>query len=79
MQQLAQWHGTLAESKEFLRALARHCACASSPTDGGRLSVCDAHRLLNNQRALDGFVFARRITTQLFSEEWRIRRAGLQQ
>lgn len=76
MQQLARWHGTHSESKEFLRALARHCACASSPTDGGRLRICDAHRLLSNQRALDGFVFARRITGRLFAEEWRSQPAG---
>ncbi|HEX8967789.1 MAG TPA: hypothetical protein VF937_07920 [Chloroflexota bacterium] len=70
MQPLALWHGTHSESIDFLQALARHCACKSSFTDGGRLIVCGPHHMLRNQRALDGLLFARRIHSQLFEEEW---------
>jgi hypothetical protein len=41
---------------------------------GMRLTSCPSHRMLvEDQRALDGLLFARRIAAQLRDEEWLVR------
>jgi hypothetical protein len=70
------WHGTHEESFALLAAVARHCGCEFSPTDE-RLTTCAPHRMLvDDQRALDGLVFARRIAARLRREEWSAGKAG---
>jgi hypothetical protein len=55
------WHGTRWEQRDLLRALSRNCACKFGPV-GIRVSSCPAHRMLvEDQRALNGLVFARRL------------------
>ena len=64
------WHGTQAETVELLRALSHNCTCVVS-ADGVRLSTCPPHQLLvDDQRAIDGLLFARRIADQLKAEEF---------
>ena len=62
------WHGTENESLELLVSLSQHCACEYT-RQGERTAVCSSHRLLEDQRALDGLVFARRIRATLMREE----------
>ncbi len=69
----AMWHGTERESSELLAAVARNCAC-SYAYGGKRIATCAAHHmLLVDQRALDGLLFERRMTTRLQQEEWTTR------
>lgn len=64
------WHGTRQEASELVEAIQHNCACAYSSA-GARLRLCPAHRMLvEDQRALDGLVFARRISSSLRLEEW---------
>ncbi|GAC1316782.1 MAG: hypothetical protein NVSMB2_09870 [Chloroflexota bacterium] len=64
------WHGTQTEALEFLQALSRNCSCVIT-AEGVRLSTCPPHRMLSNdQRAIDGMLFARRIADRLLSEEF---------
>jgi hypothetical protein len=70
------WHGTREESFALLDAVARNCGCEFSQT-GLRLANCAPHRMLvDDQRALDGLVFARRIAVRLRREEWSSGKAG---
>jgi hypothetical protein len=63
------WRGTPAESKALVDAVDHNCACEFWMNV--RLSCCPAHRMLvEDQRALDGLLFARRIADQLRREEW---------
>jgi hypothetical protein len=63
------WHGTREESGELLDTIARHCACVLG-VHGERTSTCSVHRmLLDDQRALDGLLFGRRIAGRLRCEE----------
>ena len=64
------WNGTLAEFGALSTAVARACECQKSSDDktAGR---CAAHRMLtDDQRAMDGLLFARRISARLQREEW---------
>ena len=63
------FHGTAQETSYLLRAIERNCACTWAST--GHLAVmCGAHRMLmDDQRALDGLLFARRIVDRLTAEE----------
>ena len=64
------WHGTQSETFELLQALSRNCSCVVT-AEGVRLSTCAPHQMLvNEQRAIDGLLFARRIRQQLESEEF---------
>jgi hypothetical protein len=66
----ALWHGTLRENVDLMRAVARNCACGFGLM-GTRLTSCAAHLMLfEDQRALDGLLFGRRIAARLRDEEW---------
>lgn len=62
------WHGTQEESFRLLQALNRHCGCLLD-RQGVRTFTCASHRLLTEQRALNGLLFARRIAARLWYEE----------
>lgn len=64
------WHGSEAQAIELLRAIAHHCSCAFSAT-GERLGSCSVHTMLAyDQRALDGLLFARHMSSRWSNEEW---------
>src|SRR6185295_9142372 len=64
------WHGTQTEALELLQALSRNCSCVIT-AEGVRLSTCAPHEMLSSdQRAVDGLLFARRITARLRREEF---------
>ncbi|HEY3060340.1 MAG TPA: hypothetical protein VGL99_15375 [Chloroflexota bacterium] len=63
------FHGTEQETSYLLRAIERNCNCRRALT-GQLAEMCGAHRmLLDDQRALNGLLFARRIADRLISEE----------
>ena len=67
------WHGTPIENLELLRAVNSNCGCQFGLM-GTRLTACTSHQMLvEDQRALDGLLFARRIASQLRDEEWLVR------
>lgn len=64
------WHGSQSEALELLQALSRNCSCVVT-AEGVRLSTCPPHRMLSDdQRAIDGLLFARRIAARLRAEEF---------
>lgn len=64
------WHGSQAETFELLQALSRNCSCVVT-AEGVRLSTCAPHQMLvDDQRAIDGLLFARRIAERLRAEEF---------
>lgn len=64
------WHGTEAEYKDLKRAVERNCTCVTTLA-GVRLSICPSHKIIEqNQRVLDGLLFARRIRKRLEDEEF---------
>ena len=64
------WHGSQTEALELLQALSRNCSCVVT-AEGVRLSTCAPHQMLSSdQRAIDGLLFARRISSRLRSEEF---------
>ena len=64
------WHGTHEESFALVDAVARNCTCEFGPS-GVRVQVCTAHTMLtDNQRTLDGLLFARRMVSRLLLEEF---------
>jgi hypothetical protein len=64
------WHGTQQESTDLVTAIARHCTCEFGLM-GVRPFMCPAHRMLmQDQRALDGLLFARRMAHRLLREEF---------
>jgi hypothetical protein len=66
----ALWHGTPRENLDLMRAVTSNCACEFGFM-GMRLRSCPAHLMLaEDQRALDGLLFGRRIATRLRDEEW---------
>ncbi len=65
----AFWHGTVDELRDLVAAGRRHCLCQLAP-GGSVLALCTVHRMIRqDQRVLDGLVFARRIAQQLIQEE----------
>jgi hypothetical protein len=67
----AVWHGTEAESRALLAAVARYCACQFAD-NGALAAACPSHdALVRNQRFLDGLLFGRRIGQRLIHEEWK--------
>lgn len=65
------WHGTHREKLDLLAAITRHRTCQAR-FDGVNLAVCPAHRVLvEDQRVLDGLLFARRLARRLEAEERR--------
>jgi hypothetical protein len=69
------WHGTPEESLALAEAIARYCACEFG-TLGVRLSMCGPHRIMmEDQRAVNGLLFARRMADCLRREELSTTRA----
>ncbi len=68
------WRGTQTEAAELLSALNRHCNCEES-TNGMSVSMCATHLLLDDQRALDRLLFARRIASRFLAEEFGVVRS----
>jgi hypothetical protein len=63
------WHGTPDESMALVNAIARNCGCEFGMM-GVRPATCGPHRMLaDDQRALDGLLFARRMADRLWCEE----------
>jgi hypothetical protein len=63
------WHGTYLEQLDLLRAIAHNCECEVDDM-GVQLEACASHRMLiNDQRTLDGLLFARRIADRLKQQE----------
>ena len=63
------WHGTQQESFDLVNAIARNCTCEFGLM-GVRLATCAPHRMLTeDQRALNGLLFARRMAERLNREE----------
>jgi len=64
------WHGTQQESFDLVNAIARNCTCEFGLM-GVRLATCAPHRMLTeDQRALNGLLFARRMSERLRHEEF---------
>jgi hypothetical protein len=61
------WHGTENEWDELIVAVARNCTCGNRRSPRERR--CPAHQLLDDQRPLDGLLFARHIAPRLMQEE----------
>jgi hypothetical protein len=68
------WHGTLIEYLDLANVLNRNCGCRVSTFGMGRHEEpCSAHRMLvEDQRALNGLLFARWLVPRLRDEEWLI-------
>jgi hypothetical protein len=70
------WRGSAAESQALVDAVEHNCTCEFWMDV--RLTCCPAHRMLvEDQRALDGLLFARRIADRLRQEEWTGTHEGL--
>ena len=66
----ARWHGNQQDAFDLVNAIARHCTCEFG-AKAVRVSTCSSHRILiEDQRALDGLLFARRIRPRLLREEF---------
>jgi hypothetical protein len=64
------WHGTQQESFDLVNAIARNCTCEFGLM-GVRLATCAPHRMLTeDQRALNGLLFGRRMAERLNREEF---------
>jgi hypothetical protein len=64
------WHGTREESLALINAIASNCACVFGSV-GVRLQTCAAHQMVTqDQRALNGLLFARRMAARLLAEEF---------
>src|SRR3984893_11419496 len=64
------WHGTQQESFDLVNAIGRNCTCEFGLM-GVRLATCAPHRMLTeDQRALNGLLFARRMQERLRLEEF---------
>lgn len=60
------FHGTRLDSDELITAIARNCTCAFGIM-GVRTSTCAGHDMLvNDQRALNGLVWERRLWAAYF-------------
>jgi hypothetical protein len=67
---MTTWQGTQREYLDLTRALNHNCNC-----DSGYMvrphTACSTHRMLaEDQRALNGLSFGRRIAARLQDEEW---------
>src|SRR3954453_11722128 len=64
------WHGSQQESFDLVNAIARNCTCEFGLM-GVRLATCAPHRMLTeDQRALNGLLFARRMAERLRREDF---------
>ena len=70
------WHGTRQEASALLHAISSHCSCESTTRDA-RARRCPPHLMLvEDQRAVDGLLFARNIVGRLLLEEWDLTATG---
>ena len=64
------WHGTQQESFDLVNAIGHNCSCDFGLM-GMRLTTCSSHlMLMQDQRALDGLLFVRRMAERLRREEF---------
>jgi len=63
------WHGTPQEAISLANALTNNCACEFGHM-GTRLTTCAAHAMIEDQRTLDGLVFARYMVERLIAQEF---------
>ena len=63
------WNGTQLDAVALLSAAADNCDCQFG-AGAARLTICAAHRMLNDQRVLDGLLFARHMAARLLVEEF---------
>jgi hypothetical protein len=72
MAQRVSWCGTDDELLQLTAAVGHNCACANNSSTPARPS-CPAHRMLwQDQRALNGLLFARHIVDRLLREEFSV-------
>jgi hypothetical protein len=65
------WHGSESESRDLVKALEHNCTCVIS-ADGVRTTTCPPHKaLIEDQRFVDGVLYARHISGRLIAEEWK--------
>jgi hypothetical protein len=63
------WHGTLFEQLDLLAALRHNCGCGFD-ANAALIAPCAGHAMLaNDQRAVNGLLWARRLNRQLLAEE----------
>jgi hypothetical protein len=60
------WHGTSTEWNELTEAITHNCTCGERTRAVPR---CAAHQLVDEQRAVDRLLFARRMASRLLREE----------
>jgi len=71
------WQGTDREYLDLTHALDRYCVCEFAFM-GTRESSCSVHSMLaEDQRALNGLLFSRRIVARLRNEEWLVESPAL--
>jgi hypothetical protein len=63
------WHGTPQEANDLADSLAHNCACEFGHM-GARLATCAAHAMIEDQRTLDGLLFARYMAERLIAQEF---------
>ena len=69
------WNGTRAEALQLLDIISSNCACEFDALKVRR-STCSVHRILTEeQRTLDGLLFARHMAERLLVEEFLIEEA----
>jgi hypothetical protein len=65
-----KWNGTPQETVALMNAIASNCTCEFGLM-GVRLRTCAAHcMLVEDQRVLNGLIFARRMADRLLCEEF---------
>ena len=70
------WHGTRQEASELLYEISVHCSC-EPPAGSPRPERCAPHRMLvEDQRAVNGLLFGRKIAGRLLLEEWDLTATG---
>ena len=70
------WHGTRQEGSELLHAISAHCSCDPA-SKGAQARRCPPHLMLvEDQRAVNGLLFARHIVSRLLLEEWDLTATG---
>ena len=62
------WHGSVQEATDLSNALANNCDCEFGHM-GVRVTTCRAHAMVEDQRVLDGLLFARYMVDRLIAEE----------
>ena len=65
-----EFHGTDAEKYALLAALDHNCVCVYDEASGAVTARCAAHKLLEDQKTLNGLLFDRRIAERLLEEEY---------